>query len=209
MDASLNVVSAIGSPGYFEEIHHASADPFGLFERPYEQRKRALCLAMLARPRYQRVFEPGCSVGALSLELAGRAVEVVVSDRAEAAVARTRANLAAARCCNVVVEVGEIPEWWPEGNFDLVVLGEIGYYLSAARLETVCGQVLSSLASGGELLAVHWRPPITNCELTGDEVHATIARSGFESLAHYEEESFLADLYSPAGRAKSSLPQPG
>ena len=60
-------------PGYFRDCYAASADPWGLAERWYEARKYALSLALLPAERYSAAFEPGCSIGVLSAQLAARA----------------------------------------------------------------------------------------------------------------------------------------
>jgi SAM-dependent methyltransferase len=197
----------IGTPEYFEVIHLADPDPFGLHTRRYEQRKRSIVLAMLPRPAYHRVFEPGCSAGAFTIELARRCDTVVAFDLSPAAVARAKEYLRAAGISNVRLEVGTVPERWPSVRVDLLVLGELGYYLDAGRLERVVASSAASLEPGGHLLAVHWRLPIENCSLTGDQVHDVLRSStALRHLAHYEEEQFLVDVFErPPG---PGLPRP-
>ncbi|MFE7421819.1 hypothetical protein [Rhodococcus sp. NPDC057529] len=62
-------------PSYFDAMYAASPDPWGFGDRWYEQRKYALTLAALPRPRYRRAFEPGCSIGILTAALAHRCDE--------------------------------------------------------------------------------------------------------------------------------------
>lgn len=200
----------IASRGYFEEIHDGSPDPFGLLERWYELRKRAISSALLARPRYRRCFEPGCSIGAFTAVLAERCDEVIAMDSATAAVTRASGYLSDLGVENATVLQGSLPGDWPAGDFDLVVLAEIGYYLGHAGLAQTIERAGAATTAGGELLAVHWRPPIENCELSGDEVHAAIAAApGFEPLAHYDEPLFVVDLFARrADIAEASLPHP-
>ena len=101
--------------------------PWGLDERFYEQRKRAAILAALNRPVYERAFEPGCAIGALTGELAQRCEQVVAWDVAATAVEQRRAG-GWPPCAHVRVDAGRIPDEWPDGTFDLVVLSEVGYY---------------------------------------------------------------------------------
>ena len=54
------------SPSYFDDMYAANRDPWSLASRWYEQRKYAVTLACLTRPRYRRAFEPGCSIGVLT-----------------------------------------------------------------------------------------------------------------------------------------------
>lgn len=197
----------IGTAEYFERVHADDPDPFGLRSRWYERRKRKVAMAMLPRPRYRRAFEPGCSVGAVTLELAGRCDEVVAADLAPAALASAAAAITEARTKNVRLERARVPQWWPAGGFDLVVLGELLYYLEPSHVREVARLTAASLRPAGHLLAVHWRPPIERCRLTGDLVHAELRSTpGLRLLARYEEELFLVEvLERQPGRG---LPEP-
>jgi hypothetical protein len=180
---------------HFERMYAESEDPWEYRRRWYERRKRALTLAMLPHARYARAFEPGCSIGELSGELAARCDALWVSDGSEAAVRGARARLACLP--HVRVERRLLPEEWPEASFELVVLGEFGYYLDAPALVRLRERALGSLAPGGVLLACHWRHPIDGAPLTGDEVHALLgAGEGLHRLARHEEEDFLLELWS-------------
>ena len=48
---------------------------------------------------------------------------------------------------------------WPAGPFDLVVCSEILYYWDRPTLEAALAAIAESLAPGGRLVAVHYRPP--------------------------------------------------
>lgn len=198
----------IGSAEYFEAVHTRAADPFGLLARPYEIRKRRLVLALLDVRRYRRCFEPGCSIGALTEELADRCDEVLAVDSSPAAVSAAQRRLA--HVGSVTLERRRLPAEWPEGTFDLLVLSEIGYYFARDELKAVCERAASALETGGHLLAVHWRPPIENCSLDGEAVHALVRETAdLVPLACYREDLFLAELFSkgPGGRLPS--PEPG
>lgn len=198
----------LGTDEYFEEVHARFGDPFGLLERPYEKRKRAITLAMLGVRRYRRCFEPGCSIGVLTEQLAARCDEVVAADSSPSAVTEARRRLG--HLSSVRVERRRLPKDWPEGVFDLVVLGEIGYYFSPSELDAVSEKVASALEGGGHLLAVHWRPPIANCSLHGEEVHAVLReRTGLIPLASYREELFVAELFSQGPRGALPTPEGG
>ena len=47
---------------YFDGLFAGNDDPWAFRQRWYEQRKRAITLAALPRPRYRSVFEPGLSL---------------------------------------------------------------------------------------------------------------------------------------------------
>ncbi|MGZ6645833.1 MAG: SAM-dependent methyltransferase, partial [Solirubrobacteraceae bacterium] len=55
-----------------------------------------------------------------------------------------------------------------------VVCSEILYYWDRPTLEASLPAIAGSLAPGGRLVAVHYRPPSTIDPLTGDAVHALL-----------------------------------
>ena len=102
-------------PGYFRDRYAASADPWGLAERWYEARKYALTVALLPRQRYGAAFEPGCSIGVLTAQLAPRCDRLLACDAVPDAVAATRSR--AAGLPGVRVERRVIPGEWPRRPF--------------------------------------------------------------------------------------------
>jgi LmbE family N-acetylglucosaminyl deacetylase/SAM-dependent methyltransferase len=184
--------------GYFEDFYAgAGADPWGFETRWYEQRKRALTLASLPRPRFRRAFEPGCSTGLLTAELAARCDEVIAMDVATAAVERARARTK--HLPGVQVERGAIPADWPTGSFDLVLLSEVAYYCAGPDLDDVVRRAGDALTDDGVLVACHWRHPVDDYPVGGDLVHARLRRHPrLRLLASHEEEDFLLDVLVPA-----------
>src|ERR1700709_2075359 len=112
-------------PSYFEAMYAESADPWGFATRWYERRKYALTLAALPREQYRRGFEPGCSIGVLTARLPRRCASLLATELAPSAVATARERLASYD--GVEVAQLAVPQDWPAGTFDLVVLSEIGY----------------------------------------------------------------------------------
>lgn len=196
---------AIGTASYFESIHEDGRDPFGLSRRPYELRKRQVALACLPRRRYRRALEAGCSVGTLTAELAARAGAVVALDVARNAVTTARQRLAHLSGVEVrAADVRDFPIW----GFDLVVLSELGYYLGRSDLARLAARIGASLDRGGHVLAVHWRPAIDNCEMSGDEVHGVLlAERRLERLGGYCEQQFRVDVLRRRGDAAGALPE--
>ena len=124
------------------------------------------------------------------------------SGRARAAVRAVRARLAAYR--HVRVEQRVVPADWPRGStFDLVVLSEIGYYLDRPGLAALLDAATGGLAPGGDLVAVHWRRPVADYPLRGDEVHAALAdRPELSRVGRHTEPDFLLEVFT-AGPARS------
>lgn len=182
-------------PDTFEQLFAQSDDPWGFRSRWYEERKRALTLACLPRPRFRSAFEPGCANGELAAALAPRCDRLLVSDGAAAAVALARERLGGLPQASVIQ--GWMPQDWPEGRFDLVVISELGYYLAPDALAGLVARVRASLDDAGVVVACHWRHPIAGCALDGDAVHAAIAAGlTLPRLAHHEEADLMIDVWS-------------
>jgi LmbE family N-acetylglucosaminyl deacetylase/protein-L-isoaspartate O-methyltransferase len=163
-----------------ERLHETVEDPWGVDTRWYERRKRDLLLAMLPRPRFRRVLELGCSTGALTEALAHRSDAVVGIDDSIAAVRRARRRLA--QHPGVDLQVMDVRTTWPMGSFDVVVLSELGYFLSPATLERVVSRVATCLDPDGVVVLCHWRHRVEGWVLTADDVHGAFATKALPPL---------------------------
>ena len=178
---------------YFDRMYAGADDPWGFATRWYEQRKYALTLAALPAPVYSSALEIGCSIGILTVALADRCSSLVALDPSAAAL-----RAAAARVPPWVRLVqGGVPDDWPEGPYDLVVLSEVAYYLDAVDLERLLDRVENDLRPGGTVVACHWRHPVADYPLSGDQVHAALGR--WPRVSRVEEEDFLLDVLVPGG----------
>lgn len=179
---------------YFDALHAGAEDPWGFESRWYEERKRGILVATLPDRGYGDVLEIGTSTGVLSRELAERAsarfVGVDVSEVAVARAGERNRDLAHAS-----FERMTVPEEWPEGTFDLIVVSEVGYYLSPDGLTQMIDRALTGLSENGALVFCHWRHEIADQALTGDDVHAVLERTpGLVRLARHLEEDFVLDV---------------
>ncbi|MBF8730019.1 class I SAM-dependent methyltransferase [Pseudomonas guariconensis] len=180
---------------YFANLYATSDDPWAFRTRWYERRKRELVLASLPQQCYRRIFEPACANGELSILLAERCATLLCQDIDATAVGLARERLVAAT--HVQVEQGRLPGDWPGGQFDLIVLSEIGYYLDPTDWLQVIEQSVASLSHDGGLLACHWRHPIVGCPQEGREVHELIARHlPLYPVLRHEEADFLLEYWS-------------
>jgi SAM-dependent methyltransferase len=162
-------------PAWFEELYRREPDPWSFATSAYERAKYARTLAALgpSTRRFPRALDAGCSIGVFTEALAPRCDELLALDASTTAASQARARLR--RLPHVRVERRILPEELPAGPFDLVVCSEILYYLSEDLLRAFLSSVESSLAPGGSLLAVHWRPPTRTYPLRGDDVHRILA----------------------------------
>ena len=183
---------------YFDQLFAGNDDPWAFRQRWYEQRKRALTLAALTRPRYASIFEPGCANGELSAALAVRCDQLLCCDTASAAVALAENRLL--DFPHATVQQRRLPEQWPTGPFDLIVLSELCYYLDAEDLHRLIDCALASLTDEGQVLACHWRPTIEGCPQSAEQVHALLEqRLGLAHVVEHHEDDFLLDLWSRDG----------
>jgi SAM-dependent methyltransferase len=194
------------SGSYFEAQYSLSRDPWGFESRWYERRKHAMSLAMLPAERYRAAFEPGCSIGVLTAMLASRCDSLLSCDCVAAAVegaaVRTR------QLPHVRIEQRTLPDDWPSGSFDLIVLSELLYYFDDADLAVLLKQAASALLDGGTLLAVHWRHPVPEHARSGDDAHAVLAQvPGLALLSRHIEPDFLAEVYLRGQGAPVSVAQ--
>jgi SAM-dependent methyltransferase len=181
---------------YFDNLYRDSDDPWKIRPRWYERRKRALTLASLPHERYARAFEPGCGNGELTALLAGRCTELVATDISEDAVELTRRRVV--EFPHVKVEPMLLPDDWPAGKFDLVVISEIGYYLDEPQLWHIVEHIHRSLSPDGAVVACHWRRPIEGWTQTGDQVHARLrGRMNLPLLCHYWDDDLVLDVWTP------------
>ena len=179
---------------HFEALYAADPDPWDYETSVYEHAKYERTLAALGDRRYARALEAGCSIGVLAERLARHCDELLAVDIAQAAVQAARERLAAYD--HVRVERRTLPSEWPAGPFDLVVCSELLYYWDHATLEEALPVMADSLAPGGRLIAVHYRPRSSVDPLTGDVVHALLRER--LALAHVEAEAndkFQIDVF--------------
>ena len=97
---------------------------------------------------------------------------------------------------SVTLRLGAVPSDWPSGVFDTIVFSEVGYYLSRDDLQATIGLIGDSLAADGCVLACHWRHPVAEYPLSGDEVHIALRSvAAWERLILHEEEDFLLEVF--------------
>jgi SAM-dependent methyltransferase len=157
---------------YFDDLYARSRDPWNFETSEYERNKYDRTLNVLARRRYRRALEVGCSIGVFTAMLAPLCDELLAVDVSEAAVAVARQRLA--DFPDVRVELRTLPEETPQVPFDLIVASEVLYYWPEDVMLSALRRFEEVLAPGGSLLAVHWCKETKTYPLQGDEVHGLL-----------------------------------
>lgn len=102
----------------------------------------------------------------LTRDLAKRCDRLLAIDAAEAPLREAKrrcADLSAVHFAKMFA-----PQQWPRGEFDLILLSEVIYYLSADDVRRLASRVARSLGKCGDVVLVHWTGE-TNYPLSGDE----------------------------------------
>lgn len=185
---------------HFETVHERHDDPWHVFDRWYEIRKRRLFLATLPDERLGRVLEIGCSVGAMTMELATRADRVVALDLAASAVESARQR--SRDLPHVEVRQSDVRDGLPEGPFDTVVVSEVGYYLDLGEWTSLLEAIRGILAVDGTVALCHWQDDEPDFALAPGRVHeVALATLGLARIAHHIEDDFRLDVLSSDARS--------
>jgi SAM-dependent methyltransferase len=165
-------------PGHFQRIYATSNDPWNYRNSDYEKAKRDAAIMSLAGRRFRSGLEAGCSSGQFTHQLADCCDQLLGVDFIDDALVAARVT------CGKQPWVSfrnvQIPLGWPEGQFDLVVLSEVLYFLSpedSLRLVALCK---NSLAADGVILLVNWLDKSPDDPCSGDE-----AARRFIDTCHY------------------------
>ena len=141
----------------FDQLFAENPDPWDIDTSDYERSKREAVLAALGKRRFARMLEVGCAGGALTERLAELASSIVALDVSTKAIDLAARRLP--RCDSVEFVVAEVPDYWPAGQFDAVILSEVLYFLSVGEIRQVSQLAHESLTGNGLCLLVNWIGP--------------------------------------------------
>jgi SAM-dependent methyltransferase len=165
--------------------------PFGIREQ--ERERNEATVKALSRIWYGRAFEPGCSVGGLTAQLARRCVQVTATASAPEFVAQTEARCA--RFPNVEVHQASLADDPPLGTFDLIVLSDFGCHFAPKPLIQLVLRMVGQLQPGGEIVAAH-SLGASRHPLSGDTVHNLLkAQLPLEWTHGQRHDDFRIDVW--------------
>ncbi len=139
---------------HFERLYQSNPDPWGFQTSDYEKAKYAATLTALGDSRFRSGLEVGCSIGVLTRLLAPACEQMLGIDIVQAPLQE-----AASRCADmphVRFQRMQVPGAWPDGQFDLIVLSEVLYFLSPTDISRCAERVRACLLPGASVVLVNW-----------------------------------------------------
>ena len=179
---------------HFEQLYEANEDPWRFRTSGYEQAKYHTTIEALTDRCFRSALEIGCSIGEMTRLLAPRCKSVLAVDIIEQPLTAARATCADQPWVRFARM--QVPQEWPDGTFDLIVLSEVLYFLSPTDVAAVAARAASSLALDGVVLLVNWTgrsaDPCTGQEAAGLFIERT--REWLEPQIHVDGVGYRLDL---------------
>jgi len=163
-------------PRHFQRIYEASKDPWNYQNSDYEKAKRDATIAALDGRRFRSGLEVGCSIGELTHRLADHCDQLLGVDFVDDALTLARVN-----CGNqawVSFRNVQVPLKWPKGQFDLIVLSEMLYFLSFEDSLSLVSLCKRCLTADGVILLVNWLDKSPDDPCSGNAAAARFIESG-------------------------------
>ena len=180
---------------WFDALYRSDPDPWRFRTSDYERDKYGATLGALRRPRYGQVLEIGCAIGILTRQLAARCDHLLAIDGSDTALEAAQRECASEG--NVTFACRMVPDGFPDGRYDLIVLSEVLYYLVVADLTAVADRCCDALLPGGEIVLCHWLGE-TDYPLTGreaSELFADVALRRSLERERLAEDAYLLERF--------------
>jgi hypothetical protein len=192
--AALTGIRPSRDAAHFQRLYDADPDPWHFRTSEYEQAKYQRTLETLPERHFRSAFEVGCSIGVLTNLLAVRCDALLAVDIVEQPLHAAR--IACSDQPWVQFRRMQVPDEWPNNEFDLIVLSEVLYFLSPGDVAKVAERVIASLDATGLALLVNWRGR-SGDPCTGDEAaDLFIERTSawLQPRIQYQEDTYRLDL---------------
>lgn len=136
-----------------DRVFSRGEDPFQYRGSPYEGERLAAMERSIADRRWRSALEVGCAEGDFTERLVRHAEQITALDISPVALARARKRAPGAEF--VEADLRD----FPGGTYDLIVLGDVLYYLDKPMVrdafEKTCARVAVWLAPEGRLVLAH------------------------------------------------------
>lgn len=144
------------SPAHLDELYAGTDDPWGFRTSPYEIARFAATVAALPRLTYAHALEVGCGNGELARRIAPRCGAYTGVDAVVDALVAARAAVPEGRFVQAF-----LPSPLPRGEYDLIVLSEVLYFLDRPGLRDLAAQI-DARWPRADVVAVTWLGPSGN-----------------------------------------------
>jgi len=188
------------SEDYFNDVYLASSDPWNFEASEYEAAKYDATIASLPLSWYENALEIGCSIGVLTGKLADRCSRLTSTDVSDRALEIARKRNDGRKSVQFLKT--SIPREFPDEDFDLIVISEVGYYLDVHDWQEATQKIFNHLRPKGHIILVHWLPDVDDYPQTGDEVHNRFAdfavSKPLKNLCTRRAETYRLDVWERA-----------
>ncbi|WP_316796975.1 bifunctional PIG-L family deacetylase/class I SAM-dependent methyltransferase [Pedobacter agri] len=181
------------SEDYFESLYTNSDDPWNFEKSEYERKKYEASLAAIPKLLYNNALEIGCSIGIFTSMLGIYCRSLTAIDISKTAL--EKAKLRSLNSLHIKFKLGGIPSDFPNENFDLIVMSEVGYYLSMEDLLVTRNLIENHLNGDGILLLVHWTHFVVDYPISGDDVHECFKQSALTHLEGSRNDDYRIDVF--------------
>ena len=187
---------------YFKKVYDANDDPWNFTTSEYEAAKYKATIAALPKESYENAFEIGCSIGVLTRLLAKKCRQLLATDISQKAL-----DQAIDRCKdlnNITFEKLNFPDELPEEKFDLIMISEVAYYLTAGDWDFAMEHLYKKMLPGANVVLVHWLPEVHDYPQTGDQVHERFKefmKGKMKNVFSSRAENYRIDVWEKCGTA--------
>ena len=157
----------------FELLFQRDPDPWNFRSSPYEAAKFDATIAALGGRRFASGLDVGCANGVLTARLAAQCDRLLAVAVAQAALDLAAEEMARQGHGHVAFRRADIPDDWPTGRFDLIVLSEVLYFIGADEVRRTAAHVAQAALPGATVLSVNTTAPIAK-GLSGAETEVIL-----------------------------------
>ncbi|MEH6487944.1 class I SAM-dependent methyltransferase [Hyphomonas oceanitis] len=154
----------------FERRFQSDPDPWQTFSSVYELKKRQYLGHAIGNRTYGRCLEVAAGNGSNTCLIAGKALRLVATEGTPTGV-RLMESLTG-HLENTSVRQQDLAEPMPCRRYDLIVVSEVLYYLTAPVLRNVARGIDRTLVPNGRLILAHHHERFPDAVHSGQDIHA-------------------------------------
>jgi 2-polyprenyl-3-methyl-5-hydroxy-6-metoxy-1,4-benzoquinol methylase len=172
----------------FEKKFRAEIDPWNYTHSKFEQFKRLTLLRACGPSKRARILELGCAIGETSRRLGRISLRLLAVDGSRTALAE--AVRRTPHSGHITFRYAKLPEQMPRGQFDVIVVSELIYYLRQHQLKSLADRLISALAPGGMMVILNHRGPFDDAAVLPELAHRRLRLCLFRRLCLVRDASY-------------------